>query len=174
MKNVISIFLLCLISASFSVKADNLPKVVKNKFGAKQLLVNDKPFVMLAGELMNSSASTLERMAPKWQNLKNLNLNTVLLTVTWEQLEPEEGQYDFAIVDGLIREAREHDLKLVFLWFGSWKNAVSGYAPHWVMRDTRRFPRMKNVNGENLPNLANFTKELAEQLCPWLFAFRHR
>jgi hypothetical protein len=40
---------------------------------------------MLAGELMNFSASPLENMAPKWEKLKSLHLNTVLLTATWEQ-----------------------------------------------------------------------------------------
>ncbi|GAB6120370.1 hypothetical protein JCM30204_15190 [Dysgonomonas termitidis] len=115
---------------------------------------------MLAGELMNSSASTLESMAPKWKQLKALNLNTVLATIAWEQIEPEEGQYDFSIVEGLIKEARRHDLKLVFLWFGSWKNGSSGYAPHWMMRDTRRFPRMENDKGENRPFLSNFSENL--------------
>ncbi len=142
--------------------ADSLPKLVKNKYGVKQLIVDGKPYVMLAGELMNSSASTLESMAEKWQHLKDLNLNTVLLPVSWEQLEPEEGQYDFAIVDGLIAEARKYDLKLVFLWFGSWKNGVSGYAPHWVMRDNDRFPRMRNKDGNVLPYLSNFTPALRE------------
>lgn len=160
MKKVISIFLSCLLSASFSLMAHDLPKLVTNEYGVKQLLLDNQPYVMLAGELMNSSASTLESMALKWQHLKDLNLNTILLAVTWEQLEPEEGQYDFAIVDGLIKEARKYDLKLVFLWFGSWKNGTSGYAPYWVMKDTKRFPRMRDEKGQNLPYLANFTSAL--------------
>lgn len=161
-KKVISIFLLCLLAAGLNLSARDLPKLVKNKNGVKQLVLDNKPYVMLAGELMNSSASTLESMAPKWQHLKDLNLNTVLLAVAWEQLEPEEGEYDFTIVDGLIGEARKYDLKLVFLWFGSWKNGVSGYAPHWVIRDTKRFPRMRNKEGGNLPYLSNFTQALME------------
>lgn len=140
--------------------AQNIPHIKRNDKGVVQLIVNDKPYLMLAGELMNSSASTLESMAPKWERLKNLNLNTVLATIAWEQVEPEEGQYDFSIVEGLIKEARRHDLKLVFLWFGSWKNGSSGYAPHWVMRDTKRFPRMKNEKGENRPYLSNFSENL--------------
>lgn len=162
MKKVISIFLLCLLSAGLGLSARDLPKIVKNKSGVKQLVLDNKPYVMLAGELMNSSASTLESMAPKWRNLKNLNLNTVLLAVTWEQLEPEEGKYDFTVVDGLINEARKHDLKLVFLWFGSWKNGSSGYAPYWVMKDTKRFPRMRGQDGGNLPYLSNFTQALTD------------
>ncbi|MFQ7084702.1 beta-galactosidase [Bacteroides intestinalis] len=160
MKKVISIFLSCLLSANFSLMAHDLPKLATNEYGVKQLLLDNQPYVMLAGELMNSSASTLESMALKWQHLKDLNLNTILLAITWEQLEPEEGRYDFAIVDGLIKEARKYDLKLVFLWFGSWKNGTSGYAPYWVMKDTKRFPRMRDEKGQNLPYLANFTSAL--------------
>ena len=162
MKRRLYVIFLCLLAINFYLPAVEIPKLVKNKAGVTQLILDGTPYVMLAGELMNSSASTIENMAPKWERLKKLNLNTVLLTVTWEQLEPEEGQYDFAVVDGLIKAAREHDLKLVFLWFGSWKNGSSGYAPHWVMRDTKRFPRMKNKNGENRPYLSNFTQALAD------------
>ncbi len=162
MKNKFFLISLWLFAVCLHLTAGDIPKLVKNKNGVTQLIVHGKPHVMLAGELMNSSASTLESMEPKWQRLKNLNLNTVLVTVTWEQVEPEEGQYDFTVVDGLIREARKYNLKLVFLWFGSWKNGSSGYAPYWVMKDTKRFPRMKNKNGENRPYLANFTAELTE------------
>jgi Beta-galactosidase len=151
-----------LLTLAFSVIAQDIPKLKKNKNEVTQMIVNGKPYVMLAGELMNSSASTLESMAPKWERLKNLNLNTVLLTATWEQVEPEEGTYDLSVVDGLIKEARKHDLKLVFLWFGSWKNGSSGYAPYWVMKDTKRFPRMKNDKGENRPYLSHFSQNLLD------------
>jgi hypothetical protein len=153
---------LSLLLIATNLTANNLPKLIKNKQNVSQLIVNGEPYVMLAGELMNSSASTVENMVPKWERLKKLNLNTVLLTASWEQIEPEEGEYDFSVVSGLIDAAREHNLKLVFLWFGSWKNGSSGYAPHWVMRDTKRFPRMQNKNGENRPYLSNFTQVLLD------------
>lgn len=91
---------------------------------ATQLIVDGKPFVMLAGELHNSSASSLEYMKPIWGRLAALNLNTVLATVSWELLEPEEGKFDFTLVDGLIQQARQHQLRLVFLWFGSLESTV--------------------------------------------------
>lgn len=153
-------YTLLLLTVFLFANAQQPPQLVRNKHGVAQLMVDGKPYVMLAGELMNSTSSTLESMAPVWQRMKNLNLNTLLLSVSWEQLEPEEGKYDFSIVDGLIGEARQHDLKLVFLWFGSWKNGSSGYAPHWVLRDTKRFPRMKNKEGENRPYLSILSEEL--------------
>ena len=114
-----------------------------------QLLVNGKPFVILGGELHNSSASSLAYMAPIWPKMVALNLNTVLAVVSWELLEPVEGQFDFALVDGLLEGARKHNLQLVLLWFGSWKNGVSSYVPGWVKRDVSRFLRMQPRPSEN-------------------------
>jgi beta-galactosidase GanA len=115
-----------------------------------QLLVDRKPFVILGGELHNSSASSPAYMEPIWPKMVALNLNTVLAVVSWELLEPEEGRFDFALVDGLLDGARQHNLRLVLLWFGSWKNGVSSYVPGWVKRDVSRFPRMQPRPGENV------------------------
>src|SRR5665648_516200 len=82
----------------------------------KQLVVNGKPFIMLAGELNNSSASSLDYMETVWSRLSAFNLNTVLASISWEMIEPEEGIFDFSNVDGLITKARENKLNLVFLW----------------------------------------------------------
>lgn len=112
-----------------------------------QLFVDGEPFTMLAGELGNSTATTLTSMEPVWPRLEALNLNTVLVPVYWELLEPREGEFDFALVDGLVREARERDLKLVLLWFGSWKNSMSSHAPAWVKLDPQRFPRARSAEG---------------------------
>ncbi len=115
-----------------------------------QLLVDGKPFVILGGELHNSSASSLAYMEPIWPKMVALNLNTVLAVVSWELLEPEEGRFDFTLVDGLLDGACKHHLRLVLLWFGSWKNGVSSYVPGWVKRDVARFPRMQPRPGENI------------------------
>lgn len=131
----------------------------EDKGTAKQLIVDGKPFIILGGELHNSSSSSLAHMEPVWDKLKGMNLNTVITPVFWELIEPVEGQFDFSIVDGLLEGAREHDLKLVLLWFGSWKNAVSSYVPAWVKTDDRRFPRVKNIEGESREVLSCFGAE---------------
>src|SRR4030042_435725 len=122
------------------------PQINKNG-PATQLIVDGKPFLMLAGEQHNSSASSLEYMEPMWDKLVALGLNTVLATVSWELVEPQEGQFDFALVDGLVEQARRHNLRLVFLWFASWKNAWSTYVPTWVKKDLARFPRAQDKSG---------------------------
>jgi len=132
-----------------------LPHLAK-KGTATQLIVEGKPFVMLAGELHNSSASSLEYMEPMWDRLVALRLNTVLATISWELTEPQEGQFDFSLVDGLIAGARARDLKLVLLWFASWKNGVSSYPPPWVKADVQRFPRAQGEKGNNKDVLSPF------------------
>ncbi len=127
--------------------------------GATQLLVEGKPFLILAGEVHNSSSSSLEYMRPIWPRLRQMNLNTVLVPVSWDLMEPQEGQFDFTLVDGLIQEARRHNLRLVLLWFGSWKNGMSQYVPDWVKRDTQRFPRVRVANGRNIEVLSPFSGE---------------
>ncbi|WP_375286417.1 DUF5597 domain-containing protein [Sphingomonas sp.] len=123
---------------------------------AHQLVVKGQPFLMLGGELANSSASSLDYLRPHWADFKAAHMNTVVAPVSWELIEPAEGRFDFGSVDGLIRDARAHDMKLVILWFGSFKNSMSSYAPAWVKRDQARFPRVQIANGEGQEILSAF------------------
>ncbi|KAL5000866.1 glycoside hydrolase superfamily [Aspergillus recurvatus] len=107
-----------------------------------QLVVKDKPVLLLPGELHNSSLSSARYMSTVWNYLREQSINTLLGAVTWEMIEPVEGQFDFTELDAVIADARQHGLYLVLLWFGSYKNGISTYAPHWVKRDVERFPRV--------------------------------
>lgn len=100
----------------------------------------------------------MDYMKPIWPKLQQMHVNTVLAPIYWELLEPQEGTFDFALVDGLIEEARQHQIKLVFLWFGAWKNSMSCYAPTWVKKDTKRFPRIQDTNGKAHEILTPFDK----------------
>ena len=60
-----------------------LPQIKQNG-AVKQMFVDGKPFIMLAGELHNSSASSAEYMKPIWDKLATMNVNTVIGTVSWE------------------------------------------------------------------------------------------
>jgi beta-galactosidase GanA len=115
-----------------------------------QLFVDDKPFLALGGELGNSIASDLAVLDKALQACDRMNLNTIMLPVYWDLIEPEEGIFDFSLVKGAVDQARERDMRLVFLWFGTWKNSMSCYAPGWVKRDTERFERVKQSSGELL------------------------
>lgn len=129
--------------------------VIKNDNGIPTLYVKDEPFFCLSGEIHNSSSSNLEYMEQHvWPNLKDLNMNSVIVPLFWETIEPEEGQFDFSLVDGLIRQARSHEMKLIFLWFGLWKNSESMYVPGWMKKDTEKYFRVKKVNGEPINTIS--------------------
>ena len=126
---------------------------------ATQLIVDGKPFLMLAGELRNSSATSLDYMKRVWPRLvAQTKLNTILAGVSWNQIEPQEGKFDFTVLDGVIQGAREHNLRLVLLWFGSWKNSLSSYAPDWVKRDFERFPRAQFEGGVSIEELSTLSE----------------
>ena len=123
-----------------------------------QLFVEGEPFLILGGELGNSSASDRGYLRPIWPRLRELGLNTVLAPVYWELSEPEEGRYDFALVDQLVEDARQHGLRLVLLWFGSWKNSMSCYVPLWVKTQPERFWRARLRTGR--------AQEILSAFCP--------
>lgn len=114
----------------------------------KVLFVDGNPFYAVAGEVHNSDASSSEYMEGIWKIADDLGLNTLLLPVTWELTEPKEGVFDFSVPKSLIEQARQWGKKIVFLWFGSWKNAEMMYAPEWVKCDRKRFARAEIVKGE--------------------------
>lgn len=123
---------------------------------ATQLIVNGQPFLIRGGELGNSSAEP-GYLRPFWPKLKSMNLNAVVAPVYWDLIEPAEGRFDFSSVDGLIADARSNDMHLVLLWFGTWKNSMSCYAPGWVKSDQARFPRAMDASGRNLEILSAFS-----------------
>ena len=143
--------------AGRGIRRSGRPAASRKHGSTQQLIVDGKPFLILGGELGNSSATSADYMRPHWPRLKAMNLNTVLAPVSWELIEPNEGKFDWTSVDELLRDARAQDLKLVILWFGAWKNSMSTYVPSWVKRDQQRFPRAQLANGSSVEILSAFS-----------------
>jgi len=139
-------------------QSSGIPHLEKHG-AATQLVVDGKPFLILGAELFNSSSSSLDYMRLIWPRLAAIPLNTVLTPLSWELIEPREGQFDFALPDGLIQDARRNNLHLVFLWLASWKNGMSSYVPLWVKQDTHRFPRVIEKDGAPVEILSTLGKE---------------
>lgn len=131
------------------------PPRLEREGGAARLIVDGRPFLIRGGEVSNSHGEP-DYLRPSWPKLRALNLNTVVVPVYWDLIEPSEGRFDFATVDGVLADARENEMRLVLLWFGSWKNSMSCYAPGWVKTDTARFPRARDSQGQSMEILTPF------------------
>ena len=133
----------------------SIPVVKHDEKSIPTLYVHDKPFFMRSGEIHNSNASDPVYLEEKlWPALRGLHLNSVIVPLYWEMIEPAEGEYDFSLPEKIIRAARREGLKIGFLWFGLWKNAESMYVPAWVKRDTETYFRARKVSGEIMPTIS--------------------
>ena len=138
---------------AFAVEA---PQIVQ-KDGRYALLVDGKPYLVLGGQIHNSSAWPSE-LPQVWQSMAALHANTVEAPVYWEQLEAQEGHFDFSNVDQIVEGARAHRLHVILLWFGTWKNGNNHYVPVWVKTDTKRFPRVIRRDGEPIDVLSPLSR----------------
>lgn len=143
---------------------NKIPVIQKDEKGIPTLYVKGEPFFCLSGEIHNSGASSLEYMEKNvWGNLTGLNLNSLIVPLYWEMIEPEEGIYSFTLLDGLIRQARQHRMHLILLWFGLWKNAESMYVPGWMKQDSETYWRAEKVNGEKLNTISPLCEAAVEK-----------
>lgn len=126
--------------------AGELPRVV-TKDGRSALFVDGAPYLML-GAQANNSSNYPSQLPKVWPMLERLHANTLEIPIAWEQIEPVEGKFDFSYLDALLKGAREHNIRVVLLWFGAWKNTGPSYAPAWVKSDNARFPRMRTSDGK--------------------------
>ena len=139
----------------------NAQKSTLQKQGtATQLVVDSKPFLILGGELGNSSAACIEDIERIFPKLQRMGLNTILVPAYWDLTEPQEGQFDFTLTDKVIDQARQNNLKVIFLWFGAWKNSMSCYAPLWFKENYKKYPRAYTQNRKPLEIASAFSENV--------------
>jgi len=129
---------------------------VKN--GRHVLMVDGAPFLIL-GAQANNSSNWPAQMPMVWPAIEALSANTLEMPIAWEQIEPQEGQFDFSYTDLLLTQARAHNTRLILLWFGTWKNGSPGYTPEWVKTDEKRFPRVVTRAGDRVNSLSPLSAE---------------
>lgn len=117
-------------------------------------------YIIIGGETSNSAASRIDDIREVFRRAEQRGYNTVLIPVSWELIEPREGQYNFSSLDNILSTAQRSDINVGLLWFGAWKNSMSCYAPAWVKTDTRRFPRARVEGGKPLEIVSPFSAEL--------------
>lgn len=142
------------------VQAAEAPRLVQ-KDGRYALLVDGRPFLILGGQIHNSSAWPSE-LQQVWKSMEALHANTIEAPVYWEQFEPAEGKFDYTNVDALVEGARAHQLHIVLLWFGTWKNGNMHYVPAWVKNDPARFPHVIRPDGEPIDVLSPISRNTLE------------
>ena len=160
MKNLLISLLLCILA--MGAQAQRQPRLEHRDNSTARIVVNDRPMLMIGGELGNSSASTPEDVKRTFSHLHKMGLNTVLVPVSWELIEPQEGEFDMGTLDVIMSEARHNELKVVLLWFGAWKNSMSCYAPEWFKRDVKRFPRAHTSEGVPVEEASSLSKNVLE------------
>jgi hypothetical protein len=168
----IAIALFVMFAAAAHCLAADGPKLV-SKDGRWALLVDGRPFLILGGQVHNSSAWPSE-LPQVWQSFEALHANTIEAPVYWEQVEPQPGRFDWTSVDAIVTGARQHGLHAVLLWFGTWKNGNMHYVPQWIKTDTKRFPRVIRADGEPTDVLtANSPANLEADRAAFVQLMRH-
>lgn len=150
MKRTLAALLLIVLAAT--LHAEELPRL-ERKGTQYTMVVDGQPFFVLGAQVGNSSGAP-EKLATLWPQAEQMHLNTLEVPIYWEQLEPAEGKFDDTAIDAVVRQARDHHMRLVLLWFGSWKNGKSHYIPEWVKTDQARFPRMTTRTGQPIDVLS--------------------
>ncbi|MGA1982765.1 MAG: DUF5597 domain-containing protein [Acidobacteriaceae bacterium] len=174
-RNVVAAFAV-LLTASWITPArafaQDLPKLVEDH-GRATLMVDGAPYFLLGAQVDNSSGWP-ERLDAVWPAAELLRLNTLEVPVYWEQLEPKRGAFDFTVVDAILTQARAHKMRLVLLWFGTWKNGKMHYVPDWVKSDPATYPRMLSRAGVPIDVLSpNVSANLDADRTAFVALMRH-
>jgi hypothetical protein len=168
-----------LIAASFALlipqaRGDDgsIPRIVE-KDGRYALFVDGAPYLILGAQVGNSSA--WPAVLPKvWPAMEFMHVNTVEIPVYWEQFEPEYGKFDYSVIDTLLDQARDENLHLVLLWFGTWKNGSNHYMPRWMKLDPVRYPNMIGSDGKYIDSPSPLAKDtLAADMKAFSTLMRH-
>ncbi len=149
---------LAFVCASSLAFAQNKPIPQLVKKGEKYtLMVDGKPFIMMGGQVGNNSAFP-DRMERVWPIMKAMNANMIQFPVYWDEIEPQQGRFEFGAFDQMLRAARTAGLRVVPLWFGTWKNGMMDYVPAWVKADPVRYPHVLDPHGERVKVLSPNSK----------------
>src|SRR5690606_37584063 len=127
MRGLLAAFLGAVLALAAGPLAAQAPHFEKGRL-RPALIVDGEPFLVLGAQAHNSSnyPAMLEEV---WPAVERIGANTLLMPVAWEQVEPEEGRFDFGFVNTLHTQPPARDQPLVRLRFTTLNNTNNSYAP---------------------------------------------
>jgi len=141
-------------------------------------IVDGKPFFPVGAKFLcqtGYSARDEAEIEEAFKAIKTAKGNAGEFPVFWDQVEPLEGNYDFSSVDTLIALARKYAVKLILVWFATWKNGTMDFAPAWVKTNPKRFKREQASDGKDIwvlsshcPATIEADKKVFTALCKYL------
>jgi hypothetical protein len=173
--NSLPLLLACALACALPAAAsdgDGMPHFAL-KDGRHAFIVDGAPFLMLGGQCGNSSAWPAE-LPGVWSAIERMHANTLEAPVYWEQFEPEPGRFDPSLVDTMIQQAREHHVRLVLLWFGTWKNGSAHYLPLWMKEKPDVYPKIIGKDGLRVDSPSpHFAATLEADIAAFRALMRH-
>lgn len=136
-----------------NVRTAELPRIEKRSDGQFQFLIDGEPFVILGLQWACESCFSKEVMNPLFAQAARLHANTAVLPLYWREVEPKEGRYDYAMIDERIRRAEENGLRVILLWFATWKNGEEFYAPDYIRSNPKVYRYSTDREGKKLVSL---------------------
>jgi hypothetical protein len=130
------------------------PAYIKKENDRIELIVGDEPFLIIGFQWSCDLSSYEEYVESYLPVAKQMGCNTAVIPLYWKDVEPVPGEYRMKDLGKRIKACQKHGLKMVVLWFGSYKNAQMWYVPEWVSRDSVTYPRAVKKNGEIHMNTA--------------------
>jgi hypothetical protein len=121
--------------------------------GQSRLIVDGAPFLILGVQWESDSCFSAEEMSPLFPHAAKLGANTATLPTYWREIEPETGRYVFTMLDERIRVARENGMRVIPLWFGTYKNGCLYYTPDWIQADPETYRLAVGRDGKQLVSL---------------------
>jgi hypothetical protein len=131
---------------------ERIPQIV-HVDGQPRLLVDGRPFLILGLQWDCDSCFSSEEMNSLFPHAAALGANTAALPLYWREVEPVPNHYDFSMLDERLRQAKANGLRVILLWFATWKNACAFYAPDYIRDDPSTYPRALDHTGRQMVSL---------------------
>lgn len=151
--------LILLLCAATLVQADGLPRLGSDANGGPVFEAAGAKHVFwgIDADTWGCDAGNLDHFRKHCEASVYVNANLIAIPVTWKNVERKgPGNYDFTFVDGAIKIAREHGLKVSLMWIGiDYAAGDPNFVPPYIDADPDTYTR---ITGFNYDEQKRYTK----------------